>query len=344
MGVPFLPMPQILTTPTVPQRPHRPQGFTLRKTEAPLQMEGIENWGVRELRAPWTEVPADWPWRPIPFEIKSGHHKEQLSRLSLWNGRIQAQAKDRGRRTHGHVTTVPLGPADPGTWQMQTGLTQSPARPWQSGSHVSGSWRHSCPVPESPERIHRDPGEPRAWEMGAAAICPVARSMSPETVLWEATTIPHIVTVPFGYGTEWLGPEPEEGHSLGATAASELCESDHGGQRRILTPYSIDEIETLEKGGGECHVTCLTEEWQLTHHKYLLPSSADLGTRQDRKNFLMVQTNVAAAQSPGAWGWGDTGQRAQACLDSTGHSMVSPLNGQATRDSGTRSRQAVAVV
>lgn len=83
MGVPFLPRPQIPTTPAVPQRPHRPQGFTVRKTEAPLQMEGLENWGAGGLQAPWAEVPTDRAWRPAPFDTKSGHDKEQLSRLSL---------------------------------------------------------------------------------------------------------------------------------------------------------------------------------------------------------------------------------------------------------------------
>lgn len=68
-----------------PQAPnsHNPQGFTVRKTEAPLQMEGIENWGSRGLQAPWAEVPTDRAWRPAPFDTKSGHDKEQLSRLSL---------------------------------------------------------------------------------------------------------------------------------------------------------------------------------------------------------------------------------------------------------------------
>lgn len=105
-------------------------------------------------------------------------------------------------------------------------------------------------------RAHtQGPRQPRAWEMGAAAICPVARSMSPEMVLWETTTIPHIVTAPFGYGTERLRPEPGEGHRLGATAASERCRSDHAGQRRLPTPHVVDETET----SGE-------RRWRVSRH------------------------------------------------------------------------------
>lgn len=111
------------------------------------------------------------------------------------------------------------------------------------------------PSPRVARAHTQETRRPRARELGAAAICPAARTMSPETVLWEVTAVPHTVTAPFSYGTERPRLEPEEGHRLGATAASERCESDHAGQRRSLTPRAIDETQTSgeRRWRASCH-------------------------------------------------------------------------------------------